>query len=50
MATRDRHRLSGRAPALEQVGVPWRQSSWKTISVSNREGVATLDRLVGPKC
>lgn len=36
--------------ALDRAGVPWRQSSWKTISVSTRGGVATLDRLIGPKC
>ena len=35
--------------ALDLVGVPWRRSSWKTVSVSTREGVARLDELVGPK-
>jgi hypothetical protein len=35
--------------ALDQLAVPWRQSSWKTISVSTRAGVAALDELVGPK-
>ena len=35
--------------ALDRVGVPWRASSWKTVSVSTREGVARLDELVGPK-
>jgi len=35
--------------ALDLVGVPWRQSSWKTISVSTRTGVARLDELIGPK-
>jgi hypothetical protein len=35
--------------ALDALGVPWKQSSWKTISVSRREGVAVLDRIVGPK-
>jgi hypothetical protein len=35
--------------ALDQLGIPWRQSSWKTISVSRREGVAALDALIGPK-
>ncbi len=35
--------------ALDVLGVPWKQSSWKTISVSRREGVAVLDRIVGPK-
>lgn len=35
--------------ALDLVGIPWRQSNWKTISVSRREAVAELDRLIGPK-
>jgi hypothetical protein len=35
--------------ALDLVGVPWRLSSWKTVSVSTREGVARLDDLIGPK-
>jgi hypothetical protein len=35
--------------ALDQLGVPWRQSSWKTISVSRRDAVARLDALVGRK-
>jgi hypothetical protein len=35
--------------ALDLVDVPWRMSSWKTLSVSTREGVALLDELVGPK-
>jgi hypothetical protein len=35
--------------ALDVLGVPWKQSSWKTISVSRREGVAVLDQVVGPK-
>ena len=35
--------------ALDLVDVPWRQSSWKTISVSTRAGVARLDELVGLK-
>ncbi|MER7607246.1 transcriptional regulator [Nocardioides sp. NPDC127503] len=34
---------------LDLVGIPWRQSSWKTISVSRREAVAALDALIGPK-
>jgi hypothetical protein len=29
--------------------VPWRQSNWKTISVSTRAGVARLDELIGLK-
>lgn len=35
--------------ALDLVGIPWRQSNWKTVSVSRREAVAALDALIGPK-
>ena len=35
--------------ALDLVGVAWRQSNWKTISVSRREGVQRLDALIGVK-
>ena len=35
--------------ALDLVDVPWRQSNWKTISVSTRVGVALLDNLIGLK-
>ena len=35
--------------ALDLVEVPWRRSSWKTVSVSTRSGVARLDDIVGPK-
>jgi len=35
--------------ALDLLGIPWRQSSWKCISVSTRAGVARLDELIGPK-
>lgn len=35
--------------ALDLAGVPWRQSSWRTISVSTRAGVARLDELIGLK-
>jgi hypothetical protein len=35
--------------ALDRLGIPWRRSSWKTISVSRREAVARLDELIGPK-
>jgi len=35
--------------ALDLVEVPWRQSNWKTISVSTRAGVARLDALIGLK-
>ncbi len=36
--------------ALDLVGVPWRRSNAKTISVSTRAGVARLDELIGLKC
>lgn len=35
--------------SLDQLGIPWRQSSWKVVSVSRREAVRTLDELIGPK-
>ena len=35
--------------ALDLVGIPWRQSSRKNLSVSTREGVARLDALIGLK-
>ena len=35
--------------ALDLLGVPWRRSSWKTVSVSRRDAVAVLDEVVGPK-
>ena len=35
--------------ALDQVDVAWRQSNWKTISVSRREAVQRLDALIGLK-
>jgi hypothetical protein len=35
--------------ALDLLDIPWRQSNWKTISVSRREGVARLDELIGLK-
>jgi hypothetical protein len=35
--------------ALDLVDIPWRQSNWKTISVSTRAGVVRLDALIGPK-
>ena len=35
--------------ALDRLGIPWRRSSWKTISVSRRQAVMRLDQLVGPK-
>lgn len=36
--------------ALDLLGIHWRRSSWKTVSVSTRAGVAELDAIVGPKC
>jgi hypothetical protein len=35
--------------ALDLLGIPWRQSNRKTISVSTRRGVAVLDELIGLK-
>jgi hypothetical protein len=35
--------------ALDLVGIPWRQSGPRTISVSTRAGVARLDELIGMK-
>ncbi|MEU0316201.1 helix-turn-helix domain-containing protein [Nocardioides sp. NPDC006273] len=35
--------------ALDLVEIPWRQSNWRTISVSRRDAVAALDALIGPK-
>jgi hypothetical protein len=35
--------------AHDLVGVPWRATNGKTISVSTRAGVARLDDLIGPK-
>jgi hypothetical protein len=35
--------------ALDLLEIPWRQSSWKTISVSTRAGVTHLDSLIGLK-
>ena len=35
--------------ALDLVEVPWRQSSWKLLSVSTKAGGARLDDLIGPK-
>lgn len=36
--------------ALDLVDVPWRQSNPRVISVSRRDAVARLDRLIGLKC
>ena len=35
--------------ALDRLAIPWRRSNRNTISVARREGVAALDRFVGPK-
>ncbi|WP_460716457.1 transcriptional regulator [Nocardioides dilutus] len=35
--------------ALDLAGIAWRQSNWKTISVSTRAAVASLDELIGLK-
>lgn len=35
--------------ACGAVGVPLRNSKWNTISVARRDGVAMLDRFIGPK-
>jgi hypothetical protein len=35
--------------ALDLVGIAWRQSNPRVISVSRREAVEALDTLIGPK-
>lgn len=35
--------------ACDAYGVRWRQMNWKTIAVSRRSDVATLDLVIGPK-
>jgi hypothetical protein len=35
--------------ALDLLGIPWRRSNARTVSVSRRAGVAALDELIGPK-
>jgi hypothetical protein len=35
--------------ALDLTGVAWRQSNWKTVSVSRRDDVSRLDALIGLK-
>jgi hypothetical protein len=35
--------------ALDRLGVAWRRSRHNCVSVSRAEGVAVLDRLIGPK-
>jgi hypothetical protein len=35
--------------ALDLVGVAWRRSGPRTVSVSRREAVAALDEMIGPK-
>ncbi len=35
--------------ALDLLGIPWRRPRWDMVAVSRKEGVAALDRFVGPK-
>lgn len=35
--------------SCEQLGIRWTQSSYRNISVADRESVALLDGFVGPK-
>jgi hypothetical protein len=35
--------------ALDQLGIPWRRPRRNMVAVSRKEGVAALDRFVGPK-
>jgi hypothetical protein len=35
--------------ACDRLGIPWRQSNTRTISVARRESVVRLDSFVGPK-
>jgi hypothetical protein len=35
--------------ACDALGIAWRQSRWKTISIARAESVAVLDSFVGPK-
>ena len=35
--------------ACDRLGIEWRRSNWKTISVARRMSVARLDSFVGPK-
>lgn len=37
------------AQALDHLGIAWKQSNRRTISVARREAVARLDEFVGPK-
>lgn len=34
---------------LDQLGIPWRQSNPRSISIARREGVEMLDSFIGPK-
>ena len=36
--------------SCEQLGLRWRQSNHRNISISHRTSVAMLDEHVGPKC
>jgi hypothetical protein len=35
--------------ALDQLGIPWRRPRRNVVAVSRKDGVAALDRFVGPK-
>jgi hypothetical protein len=35
--------------ALDQLGIPWRRPRRNMVAVSRKDGVAALDRFVGPK-
>jgi hypothetical protein len=35
--------------ACDQLGIPWRQSAHRTISIARREGIEILDSFVSPK-
>ena len=37
------------APALDLLGIAWRQSNPRNISIARREAVAALGEFVGPK-
>ena len=37
------------ADACDQLGIRWRQATWKNIAITRRPDVAILDLIVGPK-
>ena len=49
LSNRSEEILTWCGDALDLLGVPWRRSSFKHVSVSTRAGVALLDELIGPK-